>query len=179
MGKILKNIFELNFLKYYSRPVDGAHEGRSGNPRFTFQQMLEAAIRQTLLTEGWVPARLMARAVSVGVDINTFNTSKINIRGHVTACHGSPVCLDLACGRCFDPLTSMHSDCGDLSYFRCEDLLPEECLPWTCATSRSSSPINKPLLRNFLPRSASCSRENDQTLQLITQENPDVELIGN
>ena len=57
--------------------------------------------------QGWVSARLLSRALSVNIDWSRVNVSVVRVKGHVTSCHASPVCLDLACGKCFDPLTSM------------------------------------------------------------------------
>ena len=150
--------------------------GRSGEAGLAHvRSRLEAVINQQLGKRGWVPARLLGKAVSVSQGRLRLNSSVLPIRGQVTACHGSPVCLDLACGRCFDPLTSIHGDCGDLSYFKCENLLPEACLPWTCAASRTVSGV-KPQLRNFLPRTAACQSQG--TLQLVNKAHPEVELIG-
>ena len=132
-------------------------------------------MNKQMTQRGWVPARLLGKAVSVSLGSLRLNTSVLPIRGQVTACHGSPVCLDLACGRCFDPLTSIHGDCGNMSYFKCENLLPEACLPWTCAASRTVSGV-KPQLRNFLPRTAACNTPG--TLQLVNKAHPEVELIG-
>ena len=156
--------------------LDGP-EGRSGETRLQrLRGRLEAGISQHMSRRGWVPARLLGKAVSVSLGSLRLNTTVLPIRGQVTACHGSPVCLDLACGRCFDPLTSIHGDCGNLSFFKCENLLPEACLPWTCAASRTLSRV-KPQLRNFLPRTAACSNTAG-TLQLVSKQHPEVELIG-
>ena len=69
-----------------------------------------------------------------------------------------------------------HGDCGELSYFKCENLLPEVCLPWTCA--KTSQPTGRPLLRNFLPRSSGCSESS--SLNLLTDQDlqDSVDLIG-
>ena len=58
---------------------------------------------------------------------------------------------------------------------QCEDLLPEACLPWTCAkTSRTQ----RPLLRNFLPRTAACTT-SASSLNLVAPGSEDnVTLIG-
>ena len=69
-----------------------------------------------------------------------------------------------------------HGDCGELSYFKCENLLPEVCLPWTCA--KTSASLNKPLLRNFLPRSSGCRSEESLTLVTDTDLTAPVELVG-
>ena len=150
--------------------------GRSGEARLEqVRSRLETLMNKQMNKRGWVPARLLGKAVSVSLGSLRLNTSVLPIRGQVTACHGSPVCLDLACGRCFDPLTSIHGDCGNMSYFKCENLLPEACLPWTCAASRTVSGV-KPQLRNFLPRTAACNSPG--TLQLVNKAHPEVELIG-
>ena len=71
------------------------------------QSLLEQQISQMLDSQGWIPAPLLARAISLAVDLESLNKSVISVQGRVTSCHGSPTCLDLACGKCFDPLTSM------------------------------------------------------------------------
>ena len=152
-------------------------KGRTGQVAPSLEetrQQLAFHLESLLASEGWVPARDLARALSHGVDWAQVNRSLVATRGPLTACHAAPVCLDLACGRCYDPLTSMHGDCGSLSYFRCTDFLPPACLPWTCSPASSSEAA--PHLRNFLPRAASCSPS--QALQLVSPapEQPRVSL---
>ena len=72
-----------------------------------FRRVLERTVVELLESQGWVPARLLSRALSVNIDWSRLNTTQVSVRGQVTACHASPPCLDLACGKCFDPLTSM------------------------------------------------------------------------
>ena len=72
-----------------------------------FRSSLERKVARSVSRLGWVSARLLSRALSVDIDWRNLNTSLVKVQGHVTACHASPVCLDLACGKCFDPLTSM------------------------------------------------------------------------
>jgi len=141
-----------------------------------FRRVLARTVLELVESQGWVPARLLSRALSVNIDWSSLNTSQVSVKGQVTACHASPPCLDLACGKCFDPLTSIHGDCGDLSYFKCENLLPEVCLPWTCA--KTAPATSRPLLRNFLPRSSGCSETG--SLSLLTDQDlqDSVELIG-
>merc|ERR1712217_309374 len=110
---------------------------------------------------------VLAKAISLDIDFSGFNMSVVPIRGQVTKCHSSMVCLDLACGKCFDPLTSLHGSCGHHSFFKCTNLLPEVCLPWTCATSSTHHGV-KPLLRNFLPRDAGCAAKG--SLQLVGEK---------
>jgi len=155
----------------------GKMEGRSGQSRLSrFKTLLEMTIKKMLNNQGWVQARFLAKAISVDVDLENLDSSFIKVRGPVTACHRSPICLDLACGRCFDPLTSMHADCGQHSYFKCESLLPVECLPWTCAASdNKKDEKEKPLLRNFLPRASTC--DDSGSLNLVSNQD-DVTLIG-
>ena len=58
---------------------------------------------------------------------------------------------------------------------QCEDLLPEACLPWTCAKAASTQ---RPLLRNFLPRTAACTTAAS-SLNLVAPGSEDnVTLIG-
>ena len=141
-----------------------------------YKSRLEIGLNGMIDKQQWISARILAKGISLKVDFSRLNITVVPIRGQVTACHSAPVCLDLACGKCFDPLTSMHGSCGEHSFFKCKNLLPEVCLPWTCATS--SSPNTKPLLRNFLPRDAGCSAKG--SLQLVSnKENTEsVELIG-
>ena len=144
-----------------------------------YKSILETRVVSLLEKDGWIPARLLAKAISLNIEFNALNKSItiVPIRGQVTACHSAPVCLDLACGKCFDPLTSMHGSCGQHSFFKCTNLLPEACLPWTCATSTTKA-STKPLLRNFLPRDAGCGAKG--SLQFISDEEQtdSVELIG-
>jgi len=153
-------------------------DGRSSQEGLNlYKSILETLLGDMLERDGWIPTRMLAEAISLSVDFSALNITVVPIRGQVTACHSSPVCLDLACGKCFDPLTSMHGNCGQHSFFKCTNLLPEVCLPWTCATSSSNQGV-KPLLRNFLPRDAGCAAKG--SLQLVSdQEHTDsVELIG-
>jgi len=142
-----------------------------------YKSILESRLADLLDKDGWIPARILAKAISLDIDFSGMNLTVVPIRGQVTACHSSPVCLDLACGKCFDPLTSMHGSCGHHSFFKCTNLLPGVCLPWTCATSSSPS-TTKPLLRNFLPRDAGCA--NAGSLQLVSEKEHthSVKLIG-
>ena len=71
------------------------------------RSLLEQEMTQLLDSQGWIPAPLLARAISLDVDLESLNKTVISVQGRVTSCHGSPTCLDLACGKCFDPLTSM------------------------------------------------------------------------
>ena len=58
---------------------------------------------------------------------------------------------------------------------QCEDLLPEACLPWTCAKAARTQ---RPLLRNFLPRTAACTTAAS-SLNLVAPGSEDnVTLIG-
>ena len=58
---------------------------------------------------------------------------------------------------------------------QCEDLLPEACLPWTCAKTARTQ---RPLLRNFLPRTAACTTAAS-SLNLVAPGSEDnVTLIG-
>ena len=58
---------------------------------------------------------------------------------------------------------------------QCEDLLPEACLPWTCAKTTRTQ---RPLLRNFLPRTAACTTAAS-SLNLVAPGSEDnVTLIG-
>ena len=58
---------------------------------------------------------------------------------------------------------------------QCEDLLPEACLPWTCAKAARTQ---RPLLRNFLPRTAACTT-SASSLNLVAPGSEDnVTLIG-
>ena len=58
---------------------------------------------------------------------------------------------------------------------QCEDLLPEACLPWTCAKTTRT---RRPLLRNFLPRTAACTTAAS-SLNLVAPGSEDnVTLIG-
>ena len=159
---------------YGSLPTNG-RSSEGGLARF--KSLLETRLVNLLDNEGWIPARLLAKAISLKIDFASFNITVVPIRGQVTRCQVSPVCLDLACGKCFDPLTSMHGSCGQHSFFKCTNLLPEVCLPWTCATSSTPSGT-KPLLRNFLPRDAGCLAKG--SLQLVSNEEQtsSVELIG-
>ena len=75
-------------------------------------------VQELVRRQGWVPAGVLGAVLSLQLDLGGLNSSVVRVRGHVTACHQSPVCLDLACGRCFDPLTSVHADCGLHSYFK-------------------------------------------------------------
>ena len=152
--------------------------GRSTQAGLTrYKSLLETSLVSMLEKQSWIPARLLAKAISLNVDFSALNITVVPIRGQVTACHSSPVCLDLACGKCFDPLTSMHGSCGQHSFFKCTNLLPEVCLPWTCATS-SSSDNTKPLLRNFLPRDAGCAAKGSLQLVSNQEQTESVELIG-
>ena len=72
-----------------------------------FRRVLEMRVMEVLESQGWLPARLLSRALSLDIDWSRLNTSQVSVKGQVTACHASPPCLDLACGKCFDPLTSM------------------------------------------------------------------------
>ncbi|XP_023324121.1 uncharacterized protein LOC111698076 [Eurytemora carolleeae] len=126
------------------------------------KERLQDLLDGMLEAEGWLPVRILAMAVTVGLE---FSKPVISVRGPTSNCHFAPVCLDLACGKCYDPMTSLHGDCGSLSFFRCSSLLPQECLPWTCATGGSLTPS---FLRNFLPRSAGCG---STALNIITAEN--------
>ena len=72
-----------------------------------FRRVLERTVVELLESQGWLPARLLSRALSLNIDWSRLNTSQVSVKGQVTACHASPPCLDLACGKCFDPLTSM------------------------------------------------------------------------
>ena len=103
-----------------------------------------AALRQALEGEleqrGWVEARTLARALAIGVNWTTFEQAVVPVRGPPTVCHAAPNCLDLACRRCYDPLTGQHGPCSlDLSYHRCSDMLLTACLPWTCARPRAAA----------------------------------------
>jgi len=149
--------------------------GRSDDRLAKYKTRLQRKVQELVRRQGWVPAGVLGAVLSLQLDLGGLNSSVVRVRGHVTACHQSPVCLDLACGRCFDPLTSVHADCGLHSYFKCEDLLPEACLPWTCAkTSRTQ----RPLLRNFLPRTAACTT-SASSLNLVAPGSEDnVTLIG-
>ena len=142
-----------------------------------YKSILESRLVDMLDKDGWIPARVLAKAISLDIDFSGLNKSVVPIRGQVTKCHSSPVCLDLACGKCFDPLTSLHGSCGHHSFFKCTNLLPEVCLPWTCATSSTNHGV-KPLLRNFLPRDAGCASKG--SLQLVGEKDhtDSVELIG-
>ena len=82
-------------------------------------------MQELVRRQGWVPAQLLGAVLSLQLDLGGLNSSVVRVRGHVTACHQSPVCLDLACGRCFDPLTSVHADCGLHSYFKVSYILSE------------------------------------------------------
>ena len=84
-------------------------------------------------------ARQAAGKGGVSLGSLRLNTTVLPIRGQVTACHGSPVCLDLACGRCYEPLTSIHCNCGNLSFLKCENLLSEAGLLWTCAARKRTN----------------------------------------
>ena len=70
-----------------------------------YRSSLETRIKKFVKEKGWLPARVLAKAISVSADLDSLKM--IKVQGRVTACHGAPVCLDLACGKCFDPLTSM------------------------------------------------------------------------
>jgi len=122
----------------------------NGRTSLDRKEHLQLLLNTLLDTEGWLPVRVFAMAVSVNLNIPDI---PIKVRGPTSNCHHAPTCLDLACGKCFDPMTSLHSDCGELSYFSCSTMLPKECLPWTCA---SGSEIQPAFLRNFSPRSAGC-----------------------
>ena len=82
-------------------------------------------VQELVRRQGWVPAQVLGAVLSLQLDLGGLNSSVVRVRGHVTACHQSPVCLDLACGRCFDPLTSVHADCGLHSYFKVSYILSE------------------------------------------------------
>ena len=95
-------------------------------------------VQELVRRQGWVPAQVLGAVLSLQLDLGGLNSSVVRVRGHVTACHQSPVCLDLACGRCFDPLTSVHADCGLHSYFKVSYILSEaevrgECRGWCCS----------------------------------------------
>ena len=77
-----------------------------------YKSILESRLVDMLDKDGWIPARVLAKAISLDIDFSGLNKSVVPIRGQVTKCHSSPVCLDLACGKCFDPLTSLHGSCG-------------------------------------------------------------------
>jgi len=156
-------------------PVLTDENGRAaigdGGRRERLQQLLSGLLE----TEGWLPVRILAMAVSVGL---TMTKPVIHVRGPTSKCHYAPVCVDLACGKCYDPMTSLHGDCNELSFFKCSSILPSECLPWTCATG---SDLGPGYLRNFLPRSAGCGSTgfsvltNDNT---IIPENVQLTGIG-
>ena len=85
-------------------------KGRSSQAGINrYKSLLETRVVSMLDKNGWIPARLLAKAISLNIEFNALNKSItiVPIRGQVTACHSAPVCLDLACGKCFDPLTSM------------------------------------------------------------------------
>jgi len=138
-----------------------------------------------LTTKNYVSAHILARAISLDIDLSvvarlkpsTSNVSIIPVRGGQTSCQQSPPCIDLACGRCFDPLTSLHADCGPLSFFKCTGLLAPACLPWTCTQSASPS---APLLRNYLPRRVSgCpGGSGNSKLAFVSPGNVQVEMTG-
>ena len=77
-----------------------------------YKSLLETRLSSMLAKDGWIHARVLAKAISLNIDFSALNITVVPIRGQVTACHSTPVCLDLACGKCFDPLTSMHGSCG-------------------------------------------------------------------
>ena len=137
--------------------------GRDGNNRLAaYRQRMNLILRESVTARGYVSSRVLATAISLGVDVRRaladlvaavgHNTTVVAVRGASNGCQFSPVCLDLACGRCFDPLTSLHTDCGPLSHFRCEGLVAPSCLPWTCAKGDEAEDGEDFLLRNYMPR---------------------------
>ncbi|XP_040569159.1 uncharacterized protein [Lepeophtheirus salmonis] len=50
----------------------------------------------------------------------------------VTSCQGDDICVDLRCGRCYDPYLGTHTHCGKMTYFDCATSLHEECQPIRC-----------------------------------------------
>ena len=81
--------------------------GYHGDGLSLARSLLLQEMTEMLDSQGWIHAPVLARAISLDVDLESLNKSVISVQGVVTSCHGSPVCLDLACGKCFDPLTSM------------------------------------------------------------------------
>lgn len=149
-------------------------------------------IIKDLTNKHYLSASILARAISLDIDLisianinnnsdnnnNNRSVTVIPVRGGQSSCQQSPPCLDLACGRCFDPLTTLHGDCGRLSYFKCSGLVSDACLPWTCAKSDSPS---TPLLRNYLPRRArSCVKggSGNSKLAFVTPGDVEVEMTG-
>ena len=159
-----------------AHPEQGGR-GRAGSGGVEGHRARLAELLDGLMAEpGWVPARLAARALSAGLDWEKMNMTEVAVRGQLTGCQRAPVCLDLPCGQCYDPLTSLHLDCGRLSHFQCTDLLPAACLPWTCAQA-AKPPPSPPLLRNFLPRTA-CPGQGALRLVTASQYSDTVKMTG-
>ena len=53
----------------------------------------------------------------------------------VTPCKGYDTCVDMECGKCYDPYLGTHTTCGKMSYFDCRISLPEMCRPLLCTDS--------------------------------------------
>lgn len=53
----------------------------------------------------------------------------------VTPCKGYDTCIDMQCGKCYDPYLGTHTTCGKMTYFDCNVSLPNECRPLKCTDS--------------------------------------------